>query len=157
MNHSDLVRRADKWLKSQGWKVVINDNFRAYVHNGEQPDVIAWRDGVSILIECKVSRADFLKDKKKRFRQESSKGMGNWRFYFCPPGIIEVDDLPYGWGLLWANPKTIKKVHGYPSNCHWHFKKPFQACLASENMMLVSALRRFAVRGKFDTIYEKVE
>lgn len=28
---------------------MINDNFRTYVHNGEQPDVIAWCDGMSIV------------------------------------------------------------------------------------------------------------
>lgn len=157
MNHTELCLRADKWLKSQGWKVVIHDSFRAYVSSGEQPDCIAWKDGVSILIECKTSRADFLSDKNKPFRKDSSKGMGDWRFYFCPPDIIKVEDLPNGWGLLYAMPKTVKKIQGFPSNVNWHNKKPFQGSLKNENQMLVSALRRFAVRGKLDTIYEKLE
>jgi len=34
----------------------------------EIPDVIGFGSGFSIVIECKVSRADFLQDKKKPHR-----------------------------------------------------------------------------------------
>ena len=158
MTHSELAKRTAKWLKGQGWKVAIHDGFRAYTSNGEEPDVIAWKDGVSILFECKVSRSDFLSDKKKSFRADPSKGMGDWRFYICPPDIIQAEDLPDRWGLVWALPKKMNKVHGWPKgNCNWHIKKPFKGCKDSENMMLVSALRRFEIRGQLDTIYEKLE
>ncbi len=155
MTHDELVIRAEKWLRQQNCKVTIRDECRIYTSNGELPDGIGWRNGVSILIECKSSRSDFLSDKRKPFRAEPSKGMGDWRFYLCPPEIIKSNDLPEGWGLLWAMPKIIKKVHGCPKgNCNWHSQKPFVGDKVSENMMLVSALRRLAIRGHLEQIYD---
>lgn len=154
MTHDELVMRAEKWLTNQGCGVVFRDEFRAATHNGEQPDAIGWRDGLSILIECKASRSDFLADKRKRFRKEPEIGMGDWRFYMCPPGVIKPEDLPGGWGLLHATPKQVKKVHGVPGNCHWWSKKPFEGNKRCENQIMYSALRRMVIRGHFDSIYE---
>lgn len=155
MTHDDLVLRAEKWLKSQGCGVVFRDEFRALTHSGEQPDAIGWRDGLSIMIECKASRSDFFADKKKRFRIDPAMGMGDWRFFMCPPGIIKPEDLPEGWGLLYALPKQTKKVHGIPSNAMWWNGKPFNGNKRYETQMMYSALRRMVVRGHFDAIYEK--
>lgn len=149
--HDQLVLRAEKWLKSQNCKVVIRDPFRSW--NREQPDAIGWRSEISILIEVKVSRADFLADAKKAFRADPEKGMGDWRFYLCPPGIIQPEDLPDGWGLLWAYEKTIKKIHGVPPNCDW-YRYPQRGNKSAETTMLVSALRRLELRGHLPEIYE---
>lgn len=154
--HDELVLRAERWLKQVGCGVTIRDPFRAYPVNGEQPDAIGWRDGLSILIECKVSRADFLADKNKAFRADPTKGMGDWRFYLCPPGVITVEDLPAGWGLLWATEKTLRKVHGFPKHGAWWQNKPFEPCKRSESMMLVTALRRLQIRGYLEEIYDGV-
>jgi len=156
MTHTELTLRAEKWLKSQGCGIVFRDEFKANTHNGEQPDGIGWRDGLSILIECKTSRSDFLADKNKKFRRKADTGMGDWRFYMCPPDVIKIDDLPTGWGLLYILPKQIKKIHGVPSNCHWWNKKPFEGNKRCETQMMYSALRRIVVRGHFDLIYEKL-
>ena len=154
--HADLVVKAERWLRQQGCGVAISDRFRAHAINGEYPDAIGWRSGVSIQVECKVSRADFLADKHKPFRADPAKGMGDWRFYLCPPDIIQVEDLPAGWGLLWATPRTIRRMHGVPGNCQWRRDKPFEPCLRSESMMLVSALRRMEIRGHLGEIYEGI-
>lgn len=156
LTHDALVQRAEKWLNQQNCKVVIKDPFKAYTTNGEQPDAIGWRDGLSILIECKASRADFLADKKKKFRAEPETGMGDWRFYMCPVGVIKPEDLPDGWGLLYATEKQIKKVAGYPRNTQWWTQKPFDGCKRSENMILVSALRRLSIRGYLPEIYKGI-
>lgn len=157
MTHDDLVLRAEKWLKSRGCGVTIRDPFRSQSISGESPDAIGWRGGVSILVECKVSRADFHADKKKTFRAYPETGMGDWRFYLSPPDIIRVDDLPDGWGLLWATDQTIKRVHGVPGNSFWWRDKPFEACKRSETMMLVSALRRLDIRGHMHEIYDGIQ
>ena len=157
MTHDDLVFRAERWLKSLGCGVVFRDEFRPYTFNGEFPDAIGWRDGLSFLVECKTSRADFLADKKKRFRKDPSLGMGDWRFFMCEPDVIKVDDLPEGWGLLYVLPKQIKKVYGVPKgNCEWWSRKPFEGHKRSENQMMYSALRRLALKGSFDQVYEKL-
>lgn len=157
MTHNELVLKAEKWLKSQGCGIVFRDPFRAATHNGEFPDAIGWRDGLSILVECKASRADFLADKGKPFRRDPELGMGDWRFYLCPPEVITIADLPAGWGLLYATPRQVKKIHGAPGNCGWWKGKPFEGNKRCETQMLYSALRRLEKRGHFEEIYEKLE
>lgn len=155
--HDELCVRAERWLKNQNCGVVFNDRFQAATYSGEQPDAIGFRSGCSILIECKASRSDFLADKRKRFRKDPSIGVGDWRFYMSPPGVINVSDLPEGWGLLWAHPRKIEKVHGIPPNTQWCSKAPFVGSKNDEIRLLYSALRRVSVRGHFDCIYEKLE
>jgi hypothetical protein len=70
------------------------------VHADEQPDVFAvGNDGQTYLIEVKVSRADFLNDRKKPHRSNETL-LGNWRWYCAPSGIIEPHEVPPGWGLI---------------------------------------------------------
>ena len=156
MTHEELVIRAERWLKTMGCGVVLNDNFRAGTHSGEQPDAIGWRDGLSLLVECKATRSDFLADRKKRFRADPALGMGDWRFFMCPPGLIKPEELPEGWGLLYAHPRKIQKVHGVPGNAHWWAARPFEADKRCETQMMYSALRRLSLRGYFPAIYERL-
>lgn len=154
MTHDELVARAERWLRTIGCGVVFNDSFKAATIFGEQPDAIGWRDGLSILIECKASRADFLADKSKRFRQTPEQGMGDWRFMMCPPGLIAPKDLPQGWGLLYVHPRKIERVHGVPLNTCWWSHKPFEGNKRCETQLMYSALRRISQRGDFMKIYE---
>lgn len=103
MGHKELVEKAAKWLRTTN----RNIQFRCSIviaelrtANSEVPDVIGFRHGGSVLIECKASRSDFLSDKKKYHRREPNKGMGDRRYFFAPKGLISVDELPEGWGLL---------------------------------------------------------
>lgn len=152
--HNDLCLKAVKFLKNNGFAVSFDDRFQAATGTGELPDAIGFRNGVSVVIEVKVSRSDFLADKKKHFRKESESGMGDWRFFLCPPELIKPDELPEGWGLLYAHNKVIKKVYGFPPNTQWFSKKPFKANKQAECDYLYSALRRLAVKGHLDAIYE---
>lgn len=156
MTHDDLVLRAERWLKSQNCGVAFHDRFQAMTFSGEKPDAIGWRSDVSILIECKATRSDFLADKKKHFRMLPHLGMGDWRFFLCPPGLIKPEELPEGWGLLYALPKSIKRVAGIPANSDWIRAKPFTGNKQAEMQVMYSALRRFAVRGMLGTVYEPI-
>ncbi|MFT0546998.1 hypothetical protein ACMHYO_11720 [Allopusillimonas ginsengisoli] len=106
--HKAYCALAVKWLKrpksagGPGCAVAVSECASGWV--GERPDAIGFRftghaptDG-SVLVEVKVSRADFLADAKKPHR--SGDGLGSWRYYMAPKGLIQVDDLPPGWGLL---------------------------------------------------------
>lgn len=87
---------------------------------GESPDVFGIRHGQgdsfdtgTVIIEVKVSRSDFLADKKKPFRLNPDKGMGKWRYYMCPEGLIQPAELPPRWGLLYVNKRGhVKPVWG---------------------------------------------
>ncbi len=70
---------------------------------GEMPDVIGFYYSDSFLIEAKENRADFLADAKKGFRIDPKKGMGKFRWYICPKDLIDVAELPMGWGLLYVS------------------------------------------------------
>jgi len=74
----------------------------------ERPDVIGFRSNCSAVIECKVSRGDFLAERRKPER--ASGGLGVYRFYLCPEGLIDDCDLPPRWGLLHAVGRTVKAV-----------------------------------------------
>ncbi len=98
MNHSFLVRKAVEWLRSYRCGVVLSE--QACV-SGEMPDAIGWKRAChSVLVECKVSRADFLADRAKPFRQKPDSAVGCERFYLAPRALIRADELPAGWGLL---------------------------------------------------------
>lgn len=81
--HRELCELACRFLRNNGFKVVFGDRFHAWTPCGEHPDALGFRNGASCLIEVKCSRSDFLADRKKVFRAEPEKGMGDWRFYLC--------------------------------------------------------------------------
>jgi hypothetical protein len=104
--HADLVRLGARWLKGQGFGVVATE--LAVSGTQERADVIGFRSTCSAIIEAKASRADFLADRKKSHRGVG--GLGNYRFYLCPPGIIEASDIPEGWGLLYADGMRVAEI-----------------------------------------------
>jgi hypothetical protein len=72
------------------------------------PDAIDWKGlNRSVVIECKVSRSDFLADADKPFRLKPEEGFGCERFYMAPSGVIGIDELPADWGLLEYSHKSI--------------------------------------------------
>ena len=154
--HDEICLRAAKFLKSNGFSVAFDDRFQASTTTGELPDAIGFRNGVSCLIEVKVSRSDFLADKKKHFRKKPETGMGDWRFFMCPPDVIKPEDLPHGWGLLYVYPKQIRKIKGFPPNTQWFYSKPFTGNKQAECDFMYSALRRVQIRGHFDCVYEQL-
>jgi len=98
VTHQKLVQKAVAWLRSYRCGVVLSE--QACV-SGEMPDAIGWKRAChSVLVECKVSRADFLADREKPFRQNPEQGVGCERYYLTPAGLIRPEELPTRWGLL---------------------------------------------------------
>jgi hypothetical protein len=111
--HNDLTALGAKWLKRQGFPVVATELNAA--GSREQPDVVGFRSTCSAIIEVKVSRGDFLVDMKKPERLVNGSGLGLYRFYLCPVGLIAPAELPPKWGLLYvAKGKVVEvvKPHG---------------------------------------------
>jgi hypothetical protein len=137
ITHKALVKRASLWLRnSQSYTVVLSE---LSTNAGEVPDVIGFRscDGNSLLIECKASRADFLSDKKKYFRQNPYMGMGSLRYMFAIRGLIKPEELPEGWGLLEGTANRIYVVK--KSEVFGEVSK------RNEVIMLTSVLRRLEI------------
>ena len=103
MTHAQLVEKAVRWLRSYRCGVVLSE--QACV-SGEMPDAIGWkRANHSVLVECKVTRADFLADRGKPFRQKPEQGVGCERFYLTPPALVKTEELPSGLGTARITPR----------------------------------------------------
>lgn len=107
LTHADLCKLAVAWLRrpasktGPGCLISVSETRASAV--SETPDAFGVRYSDTVLIEAKVSRADFLADRGKPFR--ASGGMGLYRYYLTPAGLIRPQELPAKWGLLEVSPR----------------------------------------------------
>ena len=146
MTHALLVLHAIEWLRRYRCGVVLSE--QACV-SGEMPDAIGWkRASHSVLVECKISRADFLADRAKPFRQKPELGVGCERFYLAPRGLLRPDELPPGWGLLELHNRRIEMIRASRKNLR--SDEGFRC----EMNLLLASLRRVEIRIEPQTITE---
>lgn len=146
MTHKELVLKTHRWVLRNGGCGVCFHELVSGSLTGEIADVIGFGNYHSVLVEVKVSRADFLKDKNKNFRRFPERGMGKFRYYCCPEGLIKIEDLPEKWGLLYSSEKgRITEIFKATPFDERHIK--------NENALMYSALRRLNIRGYIEEIY----
>ena len=109
MTHAELVDRAARWLRNTLHCGVVGQEIRAYTLSRETPDCIGWLGsrGLSVLVECKVSKADFAADLLKPARR-GGPALGNLRFYLTPPGLLSPSQVPEGWGLYEVHSSCVR-------------------------------------------------
>lgn len=142
MTHDDLVIIGKRWLQKQ--RNIEGRHFSGTKHiatevtsvEKEQADVIGWHDEAqfSTLIECKISRSDFFADRKKSFRINPEAGMGQFRYFLTPKGLVSIDELPEGWGLIEVDDKNL-----FPVKRSKYFE---EFNIEAERSLLVSMWRR---------------
>jgi hypothetical protein len=138
MTHAQMVERAVRWLRSYRCGVVLSEQACA---SGEMPDAIGWKRAChSVLVECKVTRADFLADREKPFRQKPQRGVGSERFYLTSHALIKLEELPTGWGLLEYHRGRIEMLHPSAKNLRT------VVGFSYEMNLLLASLRRVEVR-----------
>jgi hypothetical protein len=138
MTHAQLVQRAVAWLRSYRCGVILSE--QACV-SGEMPDAIGWKQAChSVLIECKISRADFLADRDKPFRRKPTSALGCERFYLTPPAMLRAEELPPGWGLLECHLRKIRLLQPAAKNLRT------AAGFRYEMNLLLASLRRVEIR-----------
>lgn len=119
MTHKELCALAVSWLRrphsrsGPGCAVALAETQNGV--NGEVPDAIGWRPYRqarcgSVVVEVKVSRADFLADASKAHRQDGAQGVGAYRYFMAPEGVIRLEDLPPKWGLVEVGKANRLKV-----------------------------------------------
>lgn len=141
MSHAELVERAVRWLKkAQRCHVVFAGR---QCRSGEIPDAIGWTSScVSHLVECKVSRADFFADARKRHRQEGNlAAVGSFWWYLVPPGLVGPLEVPERWGLAEVTPRRVKVVR------HALSYKRSELAVSIEMGLLMSEVRRYQLHG----------
>lgn len=146
MTHQQLVRMAEQWLRTRyRCGIVLSEQSCA---SGETPDVIAWKGKCrSVMVECKVSRADFFADQEKPFRKDPDLAMGCERFYLVPQGLIAAAELPKKWGLLECKGRDVR-IAVKPCRV----AQRSQTGLMWEMNLLLASLRRVEVRIEPQTI-----
>lgn len=80
--------------------------------------------------------------------------MGAHRLYMCPPGLIGEQELPAGWGLLYAHEKKVERVVCPKGNTGWCYPAFEDRNRDDEMRLLLSALRRVDLRGLLGVVYE---
>jgi hypothetical protein len=121
-SHGELVRIACRWLaKKQKCPHVFAEPQSMKLN--EFPDAIGFRFGYqdpgTRVIEVKVSREDYRRDRHKQWKRFESAGlpggMGRWRWYLVPDGLVRLDEIPDDHGLLYALPNgRVKQAKAAP-------------------------------------------
>jgi hypothetical protein len=128
LSHANLVELSAVWLRKKH-PVVVTE---VACCGGEEADAIGFNGILSTIVECKAHRSDFLSDNKKPWRQRTEIGLGDYRYYCCPRGLIGIHELPESWGLL-------EVVGGRVFTAHKAIKFSNKA---SEAPILISVIRR---------------
>ncbi|PHJ52793.1 hypothetical protein VF14_18295 [Nostoc linckia z18] len=134
--HDELCEIAVRWLNRR--TAIAVSEIR---HGAEIPDAIGFCGYGTVLIECKTSRGDFLKDFKKGCRK--SLGLGNYRYFMCPWGMVDAKELPPKWGLLWIKNGRVylqsgARYYGHSNHEQWLFESDKQ----TEWGILIQVARR---------------
>ena len=115
MTHKDLVNHSMKIARKLGFPLVLPE-MKAALRTNEIPDIIAFRGGgETLLIECKTSRADYLADRNKPFRQNPETGVGLYRILISTENVVH-NDLYKNWEHIILDEKGNIKTSTLP-NC----------------------------------------
>lgn len=94
------------------------------------------------MIECKVSRGDFLADSHKEFRRNPLIALGAERYYLAPPQIIAENEIPEDWGLLHTYGRGIRII----KPCRPRKDLRSELAVKHELLFLIQALSRVQFR-----------
>jgi hypothetical protein len=113
VDHESLIARGAVWLqRTKRCEPVLY----GLSSGPEIPDAIGWQaaNRGSIVLEVKVSRSDFMRDKLKKHDAK----MGDHRYILCPAGMvspIDVERHAPGYGLLWAHDARVRLEEVVPA------------------------------------------
>ena len=147
VTHADLVLAAIAWLrKTARCRVVLSEMVAGTMQ--EIPDAIGWRLGFySTLVECKISRADLLRERHK-IKTRIGGGMGHERYVLAPDGVDVDTALPRGWGLLRFDGRKVRRV--IAAQPRVYKGDEFQQRMRLEMPLLVSAVQRHEIGCRWD-------
>ena len=147
LTHADLTHRAYRWLLGAGKCDVAVTERGAQVEQigAEIADAIGWGwNGQSTMIEVKMSHSDFVADAAKPHR--AAYGLGSLRYFMCARGVIQPDEIPEGWGLLYATAHRVNVIREATA------RPPDERRERLEKRLLIDLLRRVYQRGFEDVI-----
>lgn len=142
MTHKDLVSAAVNWLETEHKCPLVFPELKVTAQK-EIPDVIGFfDDGITVVIECKTSKANFTGDKKKPYRKYPEDGLGDYRYFAVTENVrLYQDEIPKNWGLIFFD-KHGSSVEIEPERFDKSNKR-------SESALLVAAIRLMGVTTAF--------
>ena len=144
ITHAELVAYGRRWLYRHNCGYVAVEECGMSL---EFPDLLGFRSNFTIMIEAKRSRRDYRKDMSKFFRAEPEHGVGNYRYYLCPDGLIKPEEIPSNWGLIYLKGKRLYVIKGpqdFNEPCLGFWQK---SNIVAENEIMYSVLRKSHRRG----------
>lgn len=140
MTHDKLVRKARAWLRKEMRCSLVLTEFVSAAF--ETPDAVGWlSSGISHLVECKTSVADFRRDREKPSRRKGMPRIGLYRWYMTPSGLLRGIAMPPNWGLVEVLESGFCFVAVVPPPVTAGNRQP-------EIAMLVSAVRKARRAGR---------
>ena len=103
LSHADLVTIGARWLRyEKNCSIVVEEPATA---GFVKPDILGFQIYSSFMIEVKVSKSDFLADKKKKGYDQK---IADYSYYLVPSDMIDESDIKNGYGLIYATSKKWK-------------------------------------------------
>ena len=106
--HKKLKAVGMKWLKEKCVDIAAREV--KYKNMRSVADVVGInlkRKEVRIL-EAKATRADYIRDKKLMDLDKSYYKHCNYFYIICPKDVLQLDDVPKEYGLLWVDLDTLE-------------------------------------------------
>ena len=106
--HKKLKALGMKWLKEKCVDIATREV--KYKNMRSVADVVGInlkRKEVRIL-EAKATRADYMRDKKLMDLDKSYYKHCNYFYIICPKDVLQLDDVPKEYGLLWVDLDTLE-------------------------------------------------
>lgn len=169
--HSQYCEVAVRWLKlsigkqGPGCNIAVSECTGSY--SGEIADAFGMRsigaEQHSVLVEVKMSLADFRADALKPHRSGGVVGMGTFRYYLAPQGLIPLVELPRGWGLIEVTPRgkpVVRCGHVLEKPCkELRFKRDWSGWIHEKDKdreiaLIVRLLERV---GDVDVLHKKLK
>lgn len=107
ITHNNLIDRAEVWLSNSGKCPYILTERGS---DSEIADALGFGWNGTILMECKVTRPDFLVDKQKAARRVPEEGFGDYRYFVTPWKMISASDVPEPWGLIQTYGRGLRTI-----------------------------------------------
>lgn len=136
LTHGQLVTLGARWLRyEKNCSIVIEEPATA---GFVKPDVMGFQIYSSMMIEVKVSKNDFLADKKKKGYNQK---LADYNYYLVPADLIKPEEVRENWGLIYARSGKWKdfQVVKEPKYCdksvnEWVHKVIFHSLLVKNNI-----------------------
>ncbi|WP_148041319.1 hypothetical protein [Rufibacter immobilis] len=154
LTQKDLVEIAYRWvLKEAGCAASFREYMKPDV--GECPVIGFASFGKSVLVQVNTTRAEFDQAMASQFWLQPENNMGRYRFLCVPQDLVQPEELPERWGLLYVDEaqKITCVYNPYSPNGSYFWRNGFEDenlyNLLGQNEQLYAACRRFKYMARF--------